>query len=53
MQVPVITYKEDANTEVLYESLVLLDWAEDFKPTPSLMPQGATARAKARIAIAR
>lgn len=52
-QVPVVTYTEGGATEVLYESLALLDWAEDVKPSPSLMPAGATARTKARIAIAR
>lgn len=53
-KVPVITYKEGEQTQVLYESIILCEWAEDYvKMGPSLLPEGAAQRANARIIMSR
>mmetsp|Transcript_22115 Transcript_22115/g.48284 ORF Transcript_22115/g.48284 Transcript_22115/m.48284 type:complete len:240 (+) Transcript_22115:61-780(+) len=54
-KVPVITYQEGGQTQVLYESLVLAQWVEDYYGAkgPSLLPSSATERARMRIIMAR
>jgi glutathione S-transferase len=54
-KVPTILYKEDAITHVLPESLVLLEFLEDWAPpsAPSLLPPHPATRARTRLAARR
>ena len=54
-QVPSVTYMEEGQQVVLYESLVLMQWVEDFfqGAGPELLPGSAANKAKARIIIGR
>jgi hypothetical protein len=54
-KVPTLLYKEDAITHVIPESLVCLEFLEDFAPAgaPSLLPPHPATRAAARLAARR
>ena len=54
-KVPTVLYKEDAITHVIPESLVLLEFLEDWAPkdAPSLLPPHPATRACARLAARR
>uniref|UniRef100_A0A7S3QSD0 GST N-terminal domain-containing protein n=1 Tax=Dunaliella tertiolecta TaxID=3047 RepID=A0A7S3QSD0_DUNTE len=53
-KVPAVTYNENGQQQVLYESLVLLQWVEDyFSKGPELLPGTPAQKAKGRIIISR
>jgi len=54
-KVPAVTYLEDGQQQVLIESLVLLQWAQDYFAGvgPSLVPSSAAQAARMRIIISR
>ncbi|KAF5829268.1 glutathione S-transferase [Dunaliella salina] len=52
-KVPAVTYTENGQQQVLYESLVLLQWVEDYYKGPELLPGSPAQKAKGRIIISR
>eukprot|EP00199_Chlamydomonas_sp_CCMP681_P005361 CAMPEP_0119107276 /NCGR_PEP_ID=MMETSP1180-20130426/9612_1 /TAXON_ID=3052 ORGANISM="Chlamydomonas cf sp, Strain CCMP681" /NCGR_SAMPLE_ID=MMETSP1180 /ASSEMBLY_ACC=CAM_ASM_000741 /LENGTH=245 /DNA_ID=CAMNT_0007092739 /DNA_START=79 /DNA_END=816 /DNA_ORIENTATION=- len=52
-KVPAITYLENGEQQVLYESLALMSWVDEYYKGPALMPESPAKRALARIIIAR
>eukprot|EP00199_Chlamydomonas_sp_CCMP681_P005358 CAMPEP_0119106720 /NCGR_PEP_ID=MMETSP1180-20130426/6283_1 /TAXON_ID=3052 ORGANISM="Chlamydomonas cf sp, Strain CCMP681" /NCGR_SAMPLE_ID=MMETSP1180 /ASSEMBLY_ACC=CAM_ASM_000741 /LENGTH=245 /DNA_ID=CAMNT_0007092101 /DNA_START=93 /DNA_END=830 /DNA_ORIENTATION=- len=53
-KVPAVTYMEDGEQVVLYESLALIHWVDEYyKDGPPLMPESPAKRTLARIIIAR
>lgn len=49
--VPVIGYKDADGTHLINESVTLLEFLEDYQPTPALYPAHPAAKAKARNII--
>ena len=53
-QVPTVLYMEDGTTHAIPESLVILEFLEDFAPrAPPLLPPHPATRAAARLAARR
>lgn len=45
-QVPVLEWEEDGTTHRLTQSSAIAEWLEERRPFPSLLPDGALARAR-------
>lgn len=52
-QVPTVLYVEDHTVHAIPESGVLLEFLEDYKPSPPLLPPHPASRAAARLLVRR
>ena len=53
VQVPTVLYMEDHTVHAIPESGVLLEFLEDYQPTPPLLPPHPASRAAARLLVRR